>query len=75
VSRSGTIANPATSCADGAIDHDLAAGRVAALVFRLASGLLSCSRTAFLHVLTGGTHSLAREYPDEVAALIINHLA
>ena len=27
-----------------------------------------------LHVLTGGTHSLALEYPDEVARLIIDHL-
>ena len=27
-----------------------------------------------LHVLPGGTHSLAREHPDEVARLIIEHL-
>jgi pimeloyl-ACP methyl ester carboxylesterase len=30
---------------------------------------------SFLHVLPGGTHSLAREHPDEVARLIIEHLA
>jgi pimeloyl-ACP methyl ester carboxylesterase len=28
-----------------------------------------------LHVLAGGTHSLAREHPDQVARLIIDHLA
>lgn len=27
-----------------------------------------------LHVLPGGTHSLARDRPDEVAALIVDHL-
>jgi pimeloyl-ACP methyl ester carboxylesterase len=27
-----------------------------------------------LHVLTAGTHDLAREYPDEVAGLIVDHL-
>jgi pimeloyl-ACP methyl ester carboxylesterase len=27
-----------------------------------------------LHVLTAGTHSVAREYPDEVARLIVDHL-
>jgi pimeloyl-ACP methyl ester carboxylesterase len=28
-----------------------------------------------VHVFAGGTHSLAREHPDEVARLIIDHLA
>ncbi len=29
---------------------------------------------ASLHVVTGGTHSLARDHPDEVATLISKHL-
>lgn len=39
------------------------------------SALAAVLSNSVLHVVAGGTHMVAHDRPDEIAALFINHLA